>query len=320
MIIRDLIKIYSDKLVDISDTPRLDVDMMLCKALGDVDRIYIHMNIDRELDKDKQEYFEKMFEDRLKGRPIAYILNNREFMGLDFHVEEGVLIPRPDTEILVEEIINVYNKQGSGPVFVEDSKDNEDSKDASIVKEKERVSSNFKKDINEELKIVEIGTGSGAITVSLAKYLESSTVLSLDISDTALKIGEINAVNNGVIERVSFKKSNMFSAIEKEEIKFDIVVSNPPYIRRADMDTLQKQVKDFEPHLALDGGLDGLNFYRDITRESKKYLKHGGMLAYEVGYDQAEEVSSILKDEGFKKIYIKKDLQSIDRVVIGFNL
>ena len=318
MIISDLIKIYSDKLVDISDTPRLDVDMMLCKALGNVDRIYIHMNIDRELDKDKQEYFEKMFEDRLKGRPIAYILNNREFMGLDFYVEEGVLIPRPDTEILVEEIIYVYNKQGSATVLLEDS--NEESSDASRELEKERLSRNLKKDLKEELKIVEIGTGSGAITVSLAKYLESSTVLSLDISDTALKIGEKNAVNNGVIDRVSFKKSNMFSAIEKEDIKFDIVVSNPPYIRRADMDTLQKQVKDFEPHLALDGGLDGLNFYRSITRESKKYLKHGGMLAYEAGHDQAEEVSNILKDEGFKKIYTKKDLQSIDRVVIGFNL
>ncbi|WP_024621172.1 N5-glutamine methyltransferase family protein [Metaclostridioides mangenotii] len=318
MIISDLIKIYSDKLVDISDTPRLDVDMMLCKALGNVDRIYIHMNIDRELDKDKQEYFEKMFEDRLKGRPIAYILNNREFMGLDFYVEEGVLIPRPDTEILVEEIIYVYNKQGSATVLLEDS--NEESSDASRELEKERLSRNLKKDLKEELKIVEIGTGSGAITVSLAKYLKSSTVLSLDISDTALKIGEKNAVNNGVIDRVSFKKSNMFSAIEKEDIKFDIVVSNPPYIRRADMDTLQKQVKDFEPHLALDGGLDGLNFYRSITRESKKYLKHGGMLAYEVGHDQAEEVSNILKDEGFKKIYTKKDLQSIDRVVIGFNL
>lgn len=318
MIISDLIKIYSDKLVDISDTPRLDVDMMLCKALGNVDRIYIHMNIDRELDKDKQEYFEKMFKDRLEGRPIAYILNNREFMGLDFYVEEGVLIPRPDTEILVEEIIYVYNKQGSATVFLEDS--NEESSDASRELEKERLRRNSKKDLKEELKIVEIGTGSGAITVSLAKYLESSTVLSLDISDTALKIGEKNAVNNGVIDRVSFKKSNMFSAIEKEDIKFDIVVSNPPYIRRADMDTLQKQVKDFEPHLALDGGLDGLNFYRSITRESKKYLKHGGMLAYEVGHDQAEEVSNILKDEGFKKIYTKKDLQSIDRVVIGFNL
>ncbi|WP_315169310.1 HemK/PrmC family methyltransferase [Metaclostridioides mangenotii] len=318
MIISDLIKIYSDKLVDISDTPRLDVDMMLCKALGNVDRIYIHMNIDRELDKDKQEDFEKMFEDRLKGRPIAYILNNREFMGLDFYVEEGVLIPRPDTEILVEEIIYVYNKQGSATVFLEDS--NVESSDASRELEKERLSRNLKKDLKEELKIVEIGTGSGAITVSLAKYLESSTVLSLDISDTALKIGEKNAVNNGVIDRVSFKKSNMFSVIEKEDIKFDIVVSNPPYIRRADMETLQKQVKDFEPHLALDGGLDGLNFYRSITRESKKYLKHGGMLAYEVGHDQAEEVSNILKDEGFKKIYTKKDLQSIDRVVIGFNL
>jgi len=239
-------------------------------------------------------------------------------MGLDFYVEEGVLIPRPDTEILVEEIIYVYNKQGSATVLLEDS--NEESSDASRELEKERLSRNLKKDLKEELKIVEIGTGSGAITVSLAKYLESSTVLSLDISDTALKIGEKNAVNNGVIDRVSFKKSNMFSAIEKEDIKFDIVVSNPPYIRRADMDTLQKQVKDFEPHLALDGGLDGLNFYRSITRESKKYLKHGGMLAYEAGHDQAEEVSNILKDEGFKKIYTKKDLQSIDRVVIGFNL
>ncbi|MBS5788376.1 MAG: peptide chain release factor N(5)-glutamine methyltransferase [Clostridioides difficile] len=291
MIIRDLIKIYSDKLLDISDTARLDIEMLLCRALGDVDRIYIHMNIDAELEKEKELEFIRMFEDRLSGRPIAYILNNREFMSLDFYVEEGVLIPRPDTEILVEEIIEIYK-----------DKNNNSNKPT------------------DQIKIVEIGTGSGAIAVSLAKYLEDSEVISLDISDKALQIGERNAVDNDVIDRVSFKKSNLFSAIESENLKFDVVVSNPPYIRKSDMDGLQTQVKDFEPTLALDGGVDGLDFYRNITREAKKYLVHGGMLAYEVGHDQAEDVTNILKEEGFKKIYTKKDLQSIDRVVIGLNL
>ncbi len=291
MIIRDLIKIYSDKLLDISDTARLDIEMLLCRALGDVDRIYIHMNIDAELEKEKELEFIRMFEDRLSGRPIAYILNNREFMSLDFYVEEGVLIPRPDTEILVEEIIEIYK-----------DKNNNSNKPT------------------DQIKIVEIGTGSGAIAVSLAKYLEDSEVISLDISDKALQIGERNAVDNDVIDRVSFKKSNLFSAIESENLKFDVVVSNPPYIRKSDMDGLQTQVKDFEPTLALDGGVDGLDFYRNITSEAKKYLVHGGMLAYEVGHDQAEDVTSILKKEGFKRIYTKKDLQSIDRVVIGLNL
>lgn len=291
MIIRDLIKIYSDKLLDISDTARLDIEMLLCRALGDVDRIYIHMNIDAELEKEKELEFVRMFEDRLSGRPIAYILNNREFMSLDFYVEEGVLIPRPDTEILVEEIIEIYK-----------DKNNNSNKPT------------------DQIKIVEIGTGSGAIAVSLAKYLEDSEVISLDISDKALQTGERNAVDNDVIDRVSFKKSNLFSAIESENLKFDVVVSNPPYIRKSDMDGLQTQVKDFEPTLALDGGVDGLDFYRNITREAKKYLVHGGMLAYEVGHDQAEDVTNILKEEGFKKIYTKKDLQSIDRVVIGLNL
>lgn len=291
MIIRDLIKIYSDKLLDISDTARLDIEMLLCRALGDVDRIYIHMNIDAELEKEIELEFMKMFEDRLSGRPIAYILNNREFMGLDYYVAEGVLIPRPDTEILVEEIIEIYKDKN-----------------------------NNSKKPKDQIKIVEIGTGSGAIAVSLAKYLEDSEVISLDISDKALQIGERNAIDNDVIDRVTFKKSNLFSAIESENLKFDVVVSNPPYIRRSDMNELQTQVKDFEPTLALDGGVDGLDFYRNITREAKKYLVHGGMLAYEVGHDQAEDVTNILKEEGFKKIYTKKDLQSIDRVVIGINL
>ena len=283
MTIREVFNTYMEELSHISDTPKLDIEILLSKALGDVDRLYIHLNLHKELTKEQLDSFNEMIEDRLKGRPIAYIVNNREFMGLDFYVEEGVLIPRPDTEPLVEEVIE-------------------------LVKGKEN------------LKIVDIGTGSGAITVSLAKYIKDCQVYSLDISDKALSIGLKNAISNEVEDKINFIKSNIFSGIEDRGLKLDVIVSNPPYIRRADINTLHTQVKDYEPYIALEGGEDGLNFYRDITRESVKYLKDKGILAFEVGHDQAEDVSEILKHNGYTNIYTKKDLQGIDRVVIGFKL
>lgn len=283
MTIREIFNTYMEELSHISDTPKLDIEILLSKALGDVDRLYIHLNLHKELTKEQLDSFNKMIQDRLKGRPIAYIVNNREFMGLDFYVEEGVLIPRPDTEPLVEEVIE-------------------------LVKGKEN------------LKIVDIGTGSGAITVSLAKYIKDCQVYSLDISDKALSIGLKNAISNEVEDKINFIKSNIFSGIEDRGLKLDVIVSNPPYIRRADIETLHTQVKDYEPYIALEGGEDGLNFYRDITRESVKYLKDKGILAFEVGHDQAEDVSEILKHNGYTNIYTKKDLQGIDRVVIGFKL
>lgn len=283
MTIRELFNTYMEELSHISDTPKLDIEILLSKALGDVDRLYIHLNLHKELTKEQLDSFNKMIQDRLKGRPIAYIVNNREFMGLDFYVEEGVLIPRPDTEPLVEEVIE-------------------------LVKGKEN------------LKIVDIGTGSGAITVSLAKYIKDCQVYSLDISDKALSIGLKNAISNEVEDKINFIKSNIFSGIEDKGLELDVIVSNPPYIRRADIETLHTQVKDYEPYIALEGGEDGLNFYRDITRESVKYLKDKGILAFEVGHDQAEDVSEILKHNGYTNIYTKKDLQGIDRVVIGFKL
>lgn len=283
MTIREVFNTYMEELSHISDTPKLDIEILLSKALGDVDRLYIHLNLHKELTKEQLDSFNEMIQDRLKGRPIAYIVNNREFMGLDFYVEEGVLIPRPDTEPLVEEVIE-------------------------LVKGKEN------------LKIVDIGTGSGAITVSLAKYIKDCQVYSLDISDKALSIGLKNAISNKVEDKINFIKSNIFSGIEDKGLKLDVIVSNPPYIRRADIETLHTQVKDYEPYIALEGGEDGLDFYRDITRESVKYLKDKGILAFEVGHDQAEDVSEILKHNGYTNIYTKKDLQGIDRVVIGFKL
>lgn len=283
MTIKDIFNTYMEELSQISDTPKLDIEILLGKALGDVDRLYIHLNLYKELTDIQLDSFNKMIEDRLKGRPIAYIVNNREFMGLDFYVEEGVLIPRPDTEPLVEEVIDL-------------AKDKED------------------------LKIVDIGTGSGAITVSLAKYIKNCEVYSLDISEKALSIGLKNATSNGVENKINFIKSDVFSGIEDKDLSLDIIVSNPPYIKKSDIPTLHTQVKDYEPYIALEGGEDGLDFYRKITEESVKYLKTKGILAFEVGHDQASDVSDILKVNGYSNIYTKKDLQGIDRVVIGFKL
>jgi release factor glutamine methyltransferase len=283
MTIRDIIIKYSEELKEISDTPRLDVELILQKSLGDVDRIYIHINLNKELSDDEYNLFLSMIKDRINGRPVAYIVGNREFMGLDFFVKEGVLIPRPDTEVLVEQIIE-------------------------LCKNKDKV------------EILDIGTGSGAITVSLAKYIEKSTIKSLDISDIPLEVGKKNAMNNDVDNKIEFIKSDLFSSIKDKNIKFDVIVSNPPYIPKKDMDTLHTQVKDYEPYNALEGGIDGLDFYRDITDQSKCYLKEDGILAYEVGHDQAKDVSDIMKDNGYTKIYTKKDIQGIDRVVIGFKL
>lgn len=278
MTIKEIIIRYSKELEEISTTPRLDVETLLQKVL-DVDRLYILLNLDKSLSDDEEKLFNKFIKERLNNRPIAYIVENREFMGLDFYVKEGVLIPRPDTEVLVEEVIELGKDKGA-------------------------------------INILDIGTGSGAITVSLAKYLENAKIISVDISDIALKIGKKNAQSNDVDDRITFIKSDLFTNIEKN-MKFDIIVSNPPYIKREVIETLDKQVKDFEPYNALEGGIDGLDFYRAITTQGKNYLNKGGILAYEVGHDQSEDVSKLMEKNGYTNIYTRKDLQQIDRVVIG---
>lgn len=283
MTIREILIKYMKDLSHISDTPKLDTEILLQKALGNVDRLYIQLNLDKKLSDEELDLFNNMMEDRLNGRPIAYIVNHREFMGLDFYVEEGVLIPRPDTEALVEEVIELAENK-------------------------------------EDLNIVDIGTGSGAISVSLAKYINKSHVYSLDISDKALDIGKKNAISNKVESKIDFIKSDLFTSIKDKGLLLDIVVSNPPYIRRDDIKTLHTQVKDYEPYIALEGGEDGLDFYRAITEQSIDYLKENGILAFEVGHDQADDVCSIMSENGFNNIYTKKDLQGIDRVVIGFKL
>lgn len=288
--IRDLIAYSVEVLSKISDTARLDTELMLCRVLG-IDRVKLMMNYGEAIEKKDLEVFEEMLSKRKKGMPIAYILNNKEFMGYDFYVDENVLIPRSDTEVLVEETLKIIEKN------------------------------NMKK-----INAIDMCSGSGAISISI--YLETIdrfdlvdndiNFVGLDISKRAVDVAIKNKLNLKA-DGVEFMVSDLFSTQEISEFKnnTDIIVSNPPYIRPEVIETLSADVKDFEPKIALDGGEDGLIFYRNISDKAREYLKEGGYLIFEVGHDQSEDVINIMVDNGFVDIYTKKDIQNYERVVVG---
>lgn len=210
--------------------------------------------------------------------PIQYIINKQEFMGLNFYVDENVLIPQPDTEILVEEVINICRDIDC--------------------REPEKT-----------IKILDLCTGSGAIGISIAKNIKNCEMTLSDISNDALKIAQKNSANSNI----KIIQSDLFEKIEE---KFDIIVSNPPYIETKIISTLDKEVQ-MEPRLALDGGEDGLNLYRRIIKEAYKYLNSNGILALEIGYNQKDKVINLLKQSNmYVNIYFKKDLSKNDRIVV----
>lgn len=256
--------------------PKLKSRMIMQFVLNKT-RQYIIVNEMKELDENEEKkFFDAIFKIK-EGVPLEHITHQKEFMKLNFYVDENVLIPRQDTEILVEEVIGIAEK----------------------VKAK---------------KILDLCTGSGAIAVSLAKYIPQSNITAIDISNEALKISKINAINNQVENQIKFINSDMFTNLNNE--KFDIIVSNPPYIRTNEIDDLDENVKR-EPYIALDGGNDGLIFYKKIIKESYQYLKYGGYLCLEIGYDQKADVIDLIeKEKNFENTYAKKDLYDNDRVVV----
>ncbi len=234
------------------------------------------LNNKKEIDSHTLEIINEAVLRRIKKEPLQYILNSQEFMGLDFYVDKNVLVPRADTETLVEHILSMF--------------------------------------LNKSFTALDIGTGSGCIAVSLAHYNKKSYIRGIDISPRALEIAKKNAEDNGVADRVTFDQADIFTY--KCYGKYELVVSNPPYIETDEIEKLDIDVKDYEPYNALDGGADGLDFYRHIIDISTGFLKKDGVLAFEVGINQAEAVRDLMK-KSFHDIQIIKDLCGVDRVVSG---
>lgn len=265
------------------NNPFLDVQLILSHLLQK-DKIYLHLHRKDEIDDDTARKFYDMAAKRNEGYPLQYMTNSQEFMGLDFYVQEGILVPRPDTEILVEKIINTVNN------------------------------SSLK---NRNINILDIGTGSGAIAVSLGYYLKNSEVTAMDISDTAIETADINIDKHGLYN-VRTVKGDIFN-YDFGNQKYTIVVSNPPYIEREIIGTLPAEVSVYEPRLALDGGTGGLDYYRHIVRVFEKIHEENSILSVEIGYDQRDAVTGIFNSTNlFKSIECDKDLGGNDRVVTGF--
>ena len=259
------------------ENARLDAEYIFAHVLG-VKRVSLILNFDMEISEENKNLIRKYIVRRGKFRePLQYILKEWEFYGRTFKVAEGVLIPRPDTEILAEQCI-ILMKDFENP------------------------------------KILDIGTGSGAISVTLAKELPNSEVLGLDISDEALKIAVENRELNGA-SNLKFLKSDVFQHVKEKN--YDLIVSNPPYIPVEEYNELMPEVKQYEPRMALTDGGDGYYFYRKISEESMGYLKNGGYLAFEVGYNQGETVSQLMEKNGFRIEGRIADYAGIERVIIG---
>lgn len=241
------------------------------------DKVYLTINSDTALTDTEYAEFTKYIEQIIDGKPLQYITQKQEFMGMEFFVNEDVLIPQPDTEILVETVLDICKRYS-----------------------------------NQSLRILDLCTGSGAIAISLSKILNTQ-VFASDVSTKALEVAEKNNVLNN--SKVEFIESNLFEQINGE--KFDIIVSNPPYIKNEEIESLSKQVQN-EPYIALAGGEDGLDFYRKIIDEAYKHINKNGYLCLEIGYDQKEDLIKLIKqNENYEYENCIKDLSNNDRCIIA---
>ena len=241
------------------------------------DKVYLTINLDNDLTDIEHDEFTKCIKEIIDGKPLQYITQKQEFMGMKFFVNEDVLIPQPDTEILVETVLDICKRYGK-----------------------------------QSLRILDLCTGSGAIAIPLSKILNTQ-VFASDVSTKALEVAEKNNVLNN--SKVEFIESNLFEQINGE--KFDIIVSNPPYIKNEEIKSLSKQVQN-EPYIALAGGEDGLDFYRKIIDEAYKHINKNGYLCLEIGYDQKEDLIKLIKqNENYEYENCIKDLSNNDRCIIA---
>lgn len=258
-----------------SDSPRLDAEILLAHSCG-WQRIQLYTNYNQQLTPDQRGRMRDFIQRRARAEPVAYLVGYREFFALDFAVNSSVLIPRPDTETLVREAIEVAKSVNSPNVL-------------------------------------DIGTGSGCVAISIAVNCPNANTTAVDISTDALGVATANAEKHNVTDRVRLLCSDVFKNVPAE--RFDLIVSNPPYIREDELPTLQADVRDHEPVGALVGGSDGLDIVRRIVTESPAFLAESGHLMLEVDGQQADPVAQLLTNAGYRDVLIEKDLSGIQRVV-----
>lgn len=260
------------------DTPQLDAEVLLEYVLG-ADRTYLISHPERRIEQNELTNYHSLLERRERREPLPYITGKREFWSLEFDVTPSVLIPRPETETLVEEAISrLY-----GPVLIAD-----------------------------------IGVGSGAIAVALAKELPEARILGTDLSPEAMEVAAANVAKHKVGGRVTLLLGDLLEPLDAAfEESLDAIVSNPPYIPSDEIDTLQPEITRYEPRQALDGGPDGLDFHRRILDEARRFLKPGGYVLLETGAEQGEAALKIAHELGYRNLMIRKDLAKLDRVFIG---
>ncbi len=264
------------------DSPNLDAEVLLMHSLN-IDRIKLHLISDKILNAKEREIYKDCIERRSKGEPVAYITGHKEFMSLDFKLTKAVLVPRPETEILVEETLREYTK---------------------------------KKDKSNSIRILELGTGSGIIAVSLAKEIKHVTLVATDISLEIIKVAEENAHLHKVNDKIIFFLGRYLQGIKQKKNRFDFILSNPPYLSKSDWESAQPEIREHEPPDSLLGGEDGMDFYRTIIPDTSNLLSEDGCLMLEVGIGQAEIISDMIKKTaGYSKVELIKDLSGIKRVV-----
>ena len=254
----------------------LDSELLLSKVIKK-DRKFILLNLDKELNQRDQDSFKNLIIKRSKGKPLAHLTGIKSFWKYDFKINEKILIPRPDSEIIIEEVLDIYKNKNN-------------------------------------LNFLEIGIGSGCIALSILKEKKSFLASGVDLSRDCIKICRYNANKLGVVNRIKLMKLDVDNLITH---KYDFIVSNPPYVKKFDLKKLNKEVKDFEPRLALDGGLEGLSVIRKVVKKSSELIKTHGKLILEIGYDQKESVKKILNDNNFYINKVAKDLAKNDRCIVS---
>ena len=257
-------------------TAQLDTEILMAKVLCS-NREYIILNNHKDLNDNNLEYFKRLIRERANRKPIAYLLNKKFFWDSEFYVNKNTLIPRPDTEVIIEEILRLTKHKN-------------------------------------KLNILDIGVGSGCILLTILKERKNFYGTGIDISKKSLDISKINAKNLNVDERTKFYKSDIDKFAQG---KYDMIISNPPYIKSCDLKYLERDVINFEPKLALDGGLDGLSEIRKVINKSSELIKKNGKFILEIGFDQKNKVINLLKDKGFYINSISKDLAKNDRCIVS---